>query len=115
MILNLSEGLIYHSYRFYTVYRYLLHFFNDLFIYLFIHLFINLLNLLQVMLLDCLIRLKIALLMCSSKLSISKRFSMLVTYNISCILPCSVSLMFITLLKNLVECLFLALFSCQHL
>ena len=33
---------------------------------------------------------------------------MSVTWNILCILPCSVNLMFITLLKNQVECIFLA-------
>ena len=40
---------------------------------------------------------------------------MSVTWNILCILSCSVSLTFTTLLKNQVECIFLALLSCQHL
>ena len=38
--------------------------------------------------------------MYSSKLSVFQRFSMSVTWNILWILPCSVSLTFITLLKN---------------
>ena len=53
--------------------------------------------------------------MYSSKLSISKRFSMSVTWNILCILPCSVNLRFTTLLKNQVEWIFRELFSCRHL
>ena len=53
--------------------------------------------------------------MYSSKLSISRRFSMSVAWNILCILPCSISLMFTTLLKNQVECIFLAPLNCQHL
>ena len=53
--------------------------------------------------------------MYSSKLSISKRFSMSVTWNILYILPCSVNLRFTTLLKNQVEWIFQALFSCQNL
>ena len=53
--------------------------------------------------------------MYSSKLSISRRFSMSVTWNILCILPCSFNLMFTTLLKNQVECIFMALLSCRHL
>ena len=53
--------------------------------------------------------------MYSSKLSISKRFSMSVTWNILCILPCSVNLRFTTLLKNQVEWIFRALLSCRHL
>ena len=53
--------------------------------------------------------------MYSSKLSISRRFLMSVTWNILCILPCSVNLIFITLLKNEVECISLALLTCQHL
>ena len=53
--------------------------------------------------------------MYSSKLSISKRFSMPVTWNILYILPCSVNVRFTTLLKNQVEWIFQALLSCQHL
>ena len=53
--------------------------------------------------------------MYSSKLSISKRFSMSVTWNILYILPCSVNLRFTTLLKNQVEWIFRALLSCRHL
>ena len=51
----------------------------------------------------------------SSKLSVSNRFSMSVTWNILWILPCSVSLMLTTLLKNQVEYIFLALLSCWYL
>ena len=53
--------------------------------------------------------------MYSSKLSISRSFSMSVSWNILCIVPCSVNFMFTTLLKNQVEGIFLALLSCQHL
>ena len=53
--------------------------------------------------------------MYSSKLFLSKRFSMSVTWNILWILPCSVNLKFTTLLKNQVEWIFWALSSCQHL
>ena len=53
--------------------------------------------------------------MYSSKLSISKRFSMPVTWNILYILPSSVNLRFTTLLKNQVEWIFRALLSCGHL
>ena len=53
--------------------------------------------------------------MYSSKLSISKRFSMSFTWNILYILPCSVNLRFTTLLKNQVEWIFRALLSCLHL
>ena len=50
-----------------------------------------------------------------SKLSISKRFSMSVTWNILYILPCFVNLRFTTLLKNQVEWILQALLSCRHL
>ena len=40
---------------------------------------------------------------------------MSVTWNILCILPCPISLSFAALLKNQVECIFLALLSCWHL
>ena len=53
--------------------------------------------------------------MYSSKLSISKRFSMSFTWNILYILPCSVNLRFTTLLKNQAEWIFRALMSCRHL
>ena len=53
--------------------------------------------------------------MYSSKLCVSKRFSMSVTWNILYILPCSVNLRFTTLLKNQVEWIFRALLSCRHL
>ena len=53
--------------------------------------------------------------MYSSKFSISKRFSMSVTWNILYILLCSVNLRSTTLLKNQVDWIFLALLSCQHL
>ena len=53
--------------------------------------------------------------MYSSKLSISKRFSMSVTWNILCILPCSVKLRFTSLLKNQVEWIFRALLSYRYL
>ena len=43
--------------------------------------------------------------MCFFKLSVSKRFSISIKQYILCILPCSVSLMFTTLLKNQVECI----------
>ena len=82
--------------------------FTYLFIYLFNYLFIRKLNLLKVMLLDWVIKLK-------RSISLKRRFSMSVTWNILCIRPCSVNLMFITLLKNQVECIFLALLSCRHL
>ena len=51
--------------------------------------------------------------MYSSKLSISKRFSMSFTWNILYILPCSVNLRFTTLLKNQVDWIFWALLSCR--
>ena len=53
--------------------------------------------------------------MYSSKLSISKRFSMSLTWNILYILSCSVNLRFTTLLKNQVEWIFRTLLSCRHL
>ena len=53
--------------------------------------------------------------MYSSKLPISERFSMSVTWNISCILPCSVNLRFTTLLKDQIEWIFRAILSCRHL
>ena len=53
--------------------------------------------------------------MYSSKFSISRRFSISVTWNILCILSCSINLIFTTLFKNQVECIFLALLSCWHL
>ena len=40
---------------------------------------------------------------------------MSLTWNILCIFPCFVNLMFITLLKNQVQCIFLTLLSCRHL
>ena len=66
--------------------------------FILIYLFIRKLYLLEVMFLDLLIKLKrgiINLLDC--KLSIPKRFSISVTWNILCILPCSVNFMFTTL------------------
>ena len=53
--------------------------------------------------------------MYSSKLSVSKKFSMSVVWNILYILPCSVNLVFTTLLKNQVEWILRALLSCRHL
>ena len=50
-----------------------------------------------------------------SKFPVSKSFLMWVTWEILWILPCSVSLTFTTLLKDQVECMFVALMSFQHL
>ena len=49
-----------------------------------------------------------------SKLSISKRFSVSVTWNFFYILRCCVNLSFTTLLKNKAEWIFQALLSCRH-
>ena len=45
----------------------------------------------------------------------TKKFSIPVTWNIFCILPCSVNLVFTTLLKKRDECIFLTFLCCQYL
>ena len=85
-----------------------------LLIYLFNYLFIRKLNLLEVMLLDWVIKLKRSIYVLLQIVYFQKVFNVS-EMNILCIRPCSVNLMFITLLKNQVECIFLELLSCQHL
>ena len=83
--------------------------------YLFIYLFIRKLYLLEVMLLDWLIKLKrsiinvlLQIVYFQGVLNVSDMEYFL--YHAS-----SVNLMFTTLLKNQLECIFLALLSCRHL
>ena len=63
-----------------------------LLIYLFNYLFTRKLYLLEVMLLDWIIKLKRSIIYVLLQIVISRRFSMSVIWNILCILPCSVNL-----------------------
>ena len=84
-----------------------------LFIYLFIYLFIRKLYLLEVMLLDWIIKLKRSIIYVLLQIVYFRK--VLNISGMEYFIYSSVNLMFITLLKNQVECIFLALLSCRHL
>ena len=113
--LKILQGYIYLLYLFKYLFIIFI-IFIYLFIYLFNSLFITKLYLLEVMLLDWIIKLKTSIIYVLLEIvNFQKILNVSDMEYFMCPLMFMVNLMFTTLLKNQVECIFLALLSCWHL